>query len=104
MIEWYLNLSLRGQAEFPQGEMREWDLPTGRSAEACKHRSHFENDKNITQQFHVQNSTIKNRKRGAWVARSAERPTADLNSGLNLRVMGLDPELGSALGVEPTWK
>jgi len=38
------------------------------------------------------------------VAQSVERPTPDLSSGLDLRVLSSDPSLGSVLGVEPTLK
>ena len=35
---------------------------------------------------------------------SVKRPTLDLNSGLDLRVVGSGAVLGSMLGVEPTLK
>jgi len=40
--------------------------------------------------------------RGAWMAQSAKRPTLDLSSGRDLRVVSLSPALGSMLGGEPT--
>lgn len=39
---------------------------------------------------------------GAWVAQSGKCLTPDSGSGLALRVLSLDPKLGSILGVEPT--
>ena len=38
---------------------------------------------------------------GAWVAQLVKHPTLDFSLGPDLRVMGLSPALGSALGVEP---
>ena len=35
------------------------------------------------------------------MALSVKRPTLDLSSGLDLKVMSSSPMLGSALGVEP---
>ena len=37
---------------------------------------------------------------GAWVARSVKHPTLDFGSGHDLRIMGLNPTFGSALGME----
>ena len=37
--------------------------------------------------------------RGTWVIQSVKRPTPDLSSGLDLRVMTSSPVLGSVLGV-----
>lgn len=39
--------------------------------------------------------------RGDWVAPPVKRPTLDLNSGLDLRVLSSSLELGYMLGVEP---
>ena len=39
---------------------------------------------------------------GTWVAQLVEHLTPDLSSGLDLRVVGSSPILGSALDVEPT--
>ena len=40
----------------------------------------------------------------AWVAQLVKHPTLDFTSGLDLRVMGSSPVLGSTLGMEPTFK
>jgi len=39
---------------------------------------------------------------GAWVAQLVKRPTLDLSSGLDLKVVGSGFTLASTLGVEPT--
>ena len=39
---------------------------------------------------------------GAWVAQLVKRPTLDLSSGLDLRVMSSSSAMGSSLGVEST--
>ena len=38
------------------------------------------------------------------MAQSVERPTLDLSSGPNLRVVSSNPALGTTLGVKPTFK
>ena len=48
------------------------------------------------------NKNVKNR--GAWVAQLVERPTLDLSSGLDLRVVSPSPTLGSVLGIKPALK
>ena len=51
----------------------------------------------IKEQFGLSLSklTFKTIGRGAWVARSVERPTLDLGSGHDPRVVGVSPVLGS---------
>ena len=39
-----------------------------------------------------------------WVAQSVKQVTLDLNSGLDLRVVGSSPTLGSTVGMQPTQK
>jgi len=41
---------------------------------------------------------------GPWVAQSGEHLTLGLGSGLDLRVVGSSPALGSTLGMETTLK
>ena len=41
---------------------------------------------------------------GTWMAQSVKRPTLDLSSGLDLRVMSSSPVLGSTLSTEPFLK
>jgi len=40
---------------------------------------------------------------GTWVAQSDECLTLDFRSGRDLRVVGLSPLSGSALGMESAW-
>ena len=41
---------------------------------------------------------------GSWAAQSVKRPTFDLGSGLDFRVVSSSAMMGSPLGVKPTFK
>ena len=47
---------------------------------------------------------LRNLKRGTWVAQSVGRPTLDVSSGLDFKVVSLSHALGSTLSVEPALK